>query len=311
MSTTPQPVVSSAVAPTASPGPIEAPLPPAAAAPTPMNQTAAVPSTPIAPETRHEGAAGTGVTPQATVDAPAPFAPASVSSHAHQRVPTPPRGVARVTRSYSALPVDDPNRPRPIAVPPAVVRHRGVSYADSETAWHTQEDRPQRERTVGERLQPTIDSAIAERDRAAQKAKIAGLALNAAIGLQVLIGALTTALGAALSGKSTSVAISILGGSSTIIASYMARTRGSNEPDFSLLRAKALNHFIREIEAFKLDHGHQVGNECDEKINGFRLGLENMLGNQPGSVAIASEAGTGNRSQTGALDPTMTVSMNE
>ena len=89
------------------------------------------------------------------------------------------------------------------------------------------------------------------------------------------------------------------------MASYLARARGSNEPEFSLLRTKALNHFLREIDAFTLDHGHEVGREWDEKINGFRLGLENMLGNRPGSVTINSEAGT-NSSQDkglGGVDP--------
>jgi len=51
-------------------------------------------------------------------------------------------------------------------------------------------------------------------------------------------------------------------------------------------RAQQLNHFLREINAFKMDHGHEVGDKWDDRINGFRLGLERILGNQPGSVAI-------------------------
>ena len=89
------------------------------------------------------------------------------------------------------------------------------------------------------------------------------------------------------------------------MASYLARTRGSNEPEFSILRTKALNHFLREINAFKLDYGHEVGHKWDDRINGFRLGLESMLGNQPGSVTINSEAGA-NPSQekgTGRVEP--------
>ena len=46
---------------------------------------------------------------------------------------------------------------------------------------------------------------------------------------------------------------------------------------------------MREIKAFKLDHGHEVGDKWDDQIHGFRLGLERILGNQPGSVAIKSD----------------------
>lgn len=214
----------------------------------------------------------------------------SVSSHG-ARASTPPRGTARVTRSYPALPELSHPPPRPVPLPGADGRRLTAHYADSETAWHTRDDvDPTREKTVALRLKSTIESATQERDKAAQKAKWTGLALNIALGLQVLMGALTTALGAALSGKNTSVAISILGGASTFVASYLARMRGSNEPQTSLLRAKALSHFLREIDAFALDHGHEVGREWDDKVNGFRLGLENMLGNQPGSVTINTEA---------------------
>ncbi|KAA1470791.1 hypothetical protein DENSPDRAFT_752522, partial [Dentipellis sp. KUC8613] len=111
--------------------------------------------------------------------------------------------------------------------------------------------------SVGDRLQPTLDAAEKERARAAFTARMTGYALNIAIGMQVLLGALTTGLGAALTGKSTSVAISILGGAATLVASYLARARGSNEPEQSLLRVQALEHFIREANAFKLDHGHE------------------------------------------------------
>ncbi|KAI9455704.1 hypothetical protein BJY52DRAFT_1279301 [Lactarius psammicola] len=241
-----------------------APAPASPSAPAPATQTAADPADPAA---------------------------ASVSSHGG-REHTPPRGTARVTRSYPALP--EPSHPpaRPIPIPGGDgYRRLTAHYADSETAWQARDDGDlNREKSVALRLKPTIDAATVERDKAAQKAKWTGLALNIALGLQVLLGALTTALGAALSGKSTSVAISILGGSSTFVASYLARMRGSNEPQTSLLRAKALNHFLREIQAFALDHGHEVGREWDEKVNGFRLGLENMLGNQPGSVTINPEA---------------------
>ncbi|KAI9430234.1 hypothetical protein H4582DRAFT_1792915, partial [Lactarius indigo] len=132
-------------------------------------------------------------------------------------------------------------------------------------------------KSVGDLFQPMIAVATAERNKAAQTAQWTGWTLNATIAGQVLVGAV--ALGGALSGRHKLVAISILGGASTFVASYSIRTRGSDERKASLLRVKALNHFLREIEAFQLIHGHEVSREWDEKIYGFRLGLENILGN--------------------------------
>jgi len=81
-------------------------------------------------------------------------APTSVSSHgggSGGRAITPPRGVARITRSNPALP--EPIHPvHPPAAAPRPIRashhsHGGVHrrttgpYADSETAWHPYEDR--------------------------------------------------------------------------------------------------------------------------------------------------------------------------
>jgi hypothetical protein len=89
------------------------------------------------------------------------------------------------------------------------------------------------------------------------------------------------------------------------VASYLARTKGSNEPQFSRDRAQALEHFLREIRAFDVDHGHKVGTEFDEKIQGFRLGLERILGNRPGSVTISSDGSLspGQEKGMGGVDP--------
>ncbi|EPQ53180.1 hypothetical protein GLOTRDRAFT_24252, partial [Gloeophyllum trabeum ATCC 11539] len=51
----------------------------------------------------------------------------------------------------------------------------------------------------------------------------------------------------------------VLGGMATLIASYLARMRGSSEPDSSIRLTKDLDQFIRDIEAFVLDHGHETG----------------------------------------------------
>jgi len=144
-------------------------------------------------------------------------------------------------------------------------------------------------------------------DKAKKRASWTGWAVTIAIGLQVFFGALTTALGAALSGKRSSVAISILGGASTLVASFLARARGSNEPEVSLLRAKALKHFVREINGFIMDHGHEIGPKWDDRVNGFRLGLENMLGNRSGSVMIKPGGGTNGGQDKGlpGMDPGM------
>jgi hypothetical protein len=215
--------------------------------------------------------------------------PASVSSHGGGspggRPITPPDGVARITRSYPTLPeATHPPPPRPIRVSHGGVHRRPTGpYTDSATAWQLYEDKdPFRERSVGERLKPTIDAADIEHTKAMKQATLTGWAQNIALGLQIFIGALTTALGAALSGKKTSVAVSILGGASTLVASFLARTKSSNEPQTSLFRAQALDHFLREISAFNLDHGHEIGDKLDDRIHGFRLGLERILGNQSG-----------------------------
>ena len=80
--------------------------------------------------------------------------------------------------------------------------------------------------------------------------------------------------------------ISTLGGASTLVASYIARSRSTNEPEASRTKAAALKHFLREVDAFQLDHGFENGNKLDNKIKGFRLGLEYMLGHQPVSNAV-------------------------
>ncbi|KAH9056325.1 hypothetical protein EDB87DRAFT_1687659 [Lactarius vividus] len=259
-------------------------------------------------------------TPAAQIAAdPADPAPVSALSHG-ERAPTPPRGTARVTRSYPVLvPEVSLPPPRPIPLPGFHgFRRQNALYADAEmvrqhddrvhvrslvntylSSWPpdpsaggagTSSFDQYPEGSVGARLHPTIDDATLECAKAARTAQLTEWFLNTAIGLQVLIGALTTALGAALSGKNTSVAISILGGAATLIASYLARMRSSNEPESSRNRADALNHFLREIKGFQMDHGHELGHEWDEKINGFRLGLEKTLGSRPGSVTINPEA---------------------
>ncbi len=99
------------------------------------------------------------------------------------------------------------------------------------------------------------------------------------------LGAFTTGIAAATKGHSTSIATSILGGLSTAAASYLARARGSGEPEASISKCKDLEHFKRDCDAFVLDKGHLSGGEHDVMINGFRRRLEEVLGNTGGTVA--------------------------
>lgn len=74
----------------------------------------------------------------------------------------------------------------------------------------------------------------------------------------------------------------ILGGFSTVVASYLARARGSNEPELSITRVKDLEQFIRECESFKLDHGHAMGDKFDKELERYRGRFEELLGNANG-----------------------------
>ncbi|KAF9064984.1 hypothetical protein BDP27DRAFT_1229579, partial [Rhodocollybia butyracea] len=138
--------------------------------------------------------------------------------------------------------------------------------------------------TIKVRLKPTLDNARSECKKFDRKAKMTGYALNVAIGLQVLFGALTTAVSAGTSGKSTSIGLPVIGGMATLVASYLARARGSNEPELSIIRVKDLEQFIRECEAFEMDYGHLANHDHDAKLDQFRRRFEELLGNGNGCV---------------------------
>ncbi|KAJ7207912.1 hypothetical protein GGX14DRAFT_634393 [Mycena pura] len=168
---------------------------------------------------------------------------------------------------------------------PSVYRGSTVTRPrQSELDWIIPHE-PKRElkqRTLQERIQPTINAARKERVTYGVKARTTGIALNAAIGCQVLLGALTTGLSVAISGKHASVATATLGGLSTIVASYLARQRGSKEPELSTMRCKDLDQFLRECDIFVLDYGHLSTNEHDAKLDRLRNRFEELLGNANG-----------------------------
>ncbi|KAH9054003.1 ankyrin repeat-containing domain protein [Lactarius deliciosus] len=204
----------------------------------------------------------------------------------------------------SASPAPAPASATRFAADPTVTAPFVSSHG--KTVWQPREDTSRdlyREKSVGDRLQPIITTATAERKKAAQTAQWTDWALNVAISGQVVIGAM--ALGAAFRGKNLSVAISILSGASTFVTFYSACTRGSDERQASFLRVEALNRFLHEVEAFQLIHGKEVSREWDEKIDGFRLSLENMLGNQPGIMINSEAAGISSSVEkgVGATDP--------
>jgi hypothetical protein len=74
----------------------------------------------------------------------------------------------------------------------------------------------------------------------------------------------------------------VLGGFATIVASFLAKSRGSNEPELSITRVKDLEQFLRECRAFTLDHGHVMGNKFDKDVARYRQRFEELLGNANG-----------------------------
>ncbi|OAX41644.1 hypothetical protein K503DRAFT_767508 [Rhizopogon vinicolor AM-OR11-026] len=201
-------------------------------------------------------------------------------------------------------PARDRNDPHPEFEPvphiPADARSRDVSLmrgpsrrvtrGNSGLDWIVPVDEKPRRLTIGERLNPSIINAEKERAQYAIKAQWTGYALNIAIGLQVLLGALTTGLSAALSGRQVSIGTALLGGMSTMVASYLARARGSNEPELSITRVKDLDQFLRDCLAFKMDHGHEYGtpeNGLNERLDNLRRRFEELLGNGDGQRKLS------------------------
>ena len=73
-----------------------------------------------------------------------------------------------------------------------------------------------------------------------------------------------------------------VGALATLVASYLARARGSNEPELSITRVKDLEQFIRECKNFEMDHGDDMTSKYDHEIENFRARFESLLGNANG-----------------------------
>jgi len=81
----------------------------------------------------------------------------------------------------------------------------------------------------------------------------------------------------------------VIGGFSTMVASYMARARGSGEPEVSIARVKDLEQFLREVRAFQMDHAHEYStpeNGLGIRLEDMRRRFEEMLGNANAYVAV-------------------------
>ncbi len=75
-----------------------------------------------------------------------------------------------------------------------------------------------------------------------------------------------------------------------MFASYLAKVRGSGEPESSKARVKDLERFIREVEAFLTDYGDVNTNRLDGKIQSLRLEFEEILG-------LATESSSSDRGE--------------
>lgn len=137
-------------------------------------------------------------------------------------------------------------------------------------------EQPPKRKTLEDRLKPTVESATAERNKVQKRASQQSILINGAIALQVIAGALTTGV-AASGSRNIGTAVAALGGLSTILASYLAKVRGSGEPELSTVRTRELNSFLREVETFIMDHGDKTGEDYDEQVSSFRERFEMII----------------------------------
>ena len=78
--------------------------------------------------------------------------------------------------------------------------------------------------------------------------------------------------------------MSVLGGLSTLAASYLAKMRGSGEPEASTATCAELENFVRELQAYILDTGHLAGEKHRDTVRQYRERLEKILGNEPTGI---------------------------
>jgi len=106
--------------------------------------------------------------------------------------------------------------------------------------------------------------------------------LNIAVGLQVLLGALVTGLASTIKPSKVGATSTALGSLATLTAAYLARMRGSQEPELSTKRRDLLDFYIRDCKVFKyqLDSGCMNNNDQDLTLERLRTRLEEILGKE-------------------------------
>jgi len=125
-------------------------------------------------------------------------------------------------------------------------------------------------------LWSTLRAARHQRKKTKSRANWYKYTINIAMGLQILLGALVTGLSIVVSPSHVGLTTSILGGISTVVSSYLARMRGTNEPQSSIDRVQELGEFIRKCEAC-IDDRLSKDDSLDPKIGEYRDEFEDIL----------------------------------
>ncbi|GJJ08285.1 hypothetical protein Clacol_002495 [Clathrus columnatus] len=122
--------------------------------------------------------------------------------------------------------------------------------------------------TVGRRLQHTLKTAKEEQSKYEKQASLAAWATNIAMFSQIVSNAIITGLSASGGGRH--------GALGTIVSAFLARIRGTREPERSKTHSQNLEKYIRELRAFIEDHGMSQGREHDDRIGYFRDGFNKL-----------------------------------
>ncbi|KAM6490747.1 hypothetical protein JOM56_014090, partial [Amanita muscaria] len=64
---------------------------------------------------------------------------------------------------------------------------------------------------------------------------------------------------------------------STLSGSYLGHVRATEEPEKSIMRMHKLEAFIRKLDAFILDYGHDTTNKYKTEIDEYRHEFELIL----------------------------------
>ncbi|KAK0429747.1 hypothetical protein EV421DRAFT_1946385 [Armillaria borealis] len=145
-------------------------------------------------------------------------------------------------------------------------------------------------KSVEERIIPTIIAAELERKKYVEHAIMKGYTMNIAIGIQLLVGALTTAISALVTGTRDAISITIV---LPILVFIILPARGYIErlqqhsspepedrtkPERSLMVARDLEQFIRECKAFLVDFGSSTEDVHKREVQRLRNRFEEILG---------------------------------